>query len=44
MNDDGSIDECEARACILETENIYRMENCPGYPLLECEPCPPNEC
>jgi hypothetical protein len=40
-NDDGSIDECEARRCLLETENAYRMENCPGYPLLQCEECPP---
>jgi len=38
-NNDGTIDACEAHACVVKCENEWRAEYCPDYGFVYCE-CP----
>jgi hypothetical protein len=42
FNGDGTLNACEIHDCIVEYENTWRAENCPGYTELYCEA--PFEC
>jgi hypothetical protein len=35
-NGDGVTDVCEVHQCIVDYENSWRAENCPGYPEIQC--------
>jgi Ca2+-binding EF-hand superfamily protein len=37
MNNDGNISACELHSCVLDVENAWRDENCPGYGYLWCD-------
>jgi len=41
-----SIDRCEVYDCLIKVENDWRMENCPGYTMLNCNNpyCYDDEC
>jgi len=46
VNNDGNLHMCEVHACIVEMENAWRDENCPGYgyAYCECPVAPPTDC
>jgi len=39
LNADGDLDACEVHACVVISENEYRVDFCPGYEAAICE-CP----
>jgi hypothetical protein len=43
-DESGDLDGCEGLACMVNMENMYRSNNCPGFPAASVDACSANDC